>query len=79
MRKQLMRAHSERSEELLMEVLRLLQTLAEGWIGAIDRQNVTPEQPANADLEKPAREVNVENPYSEQPKREDSKMRSWQL
>ena len=79
MRKQLIRAHSERSEELFMEVSRLLQTLAEGWIGAMDKQNVTPEQPASAGIEEAARAVNVENPYSEQPRPDGSTMRSWQL
>ena len=77
MRKQLIRAHSERSEEPLLEVSRLLQTLAEGWIAAMGKQNGMPE-PANARTEQ-AREVTVENPYSEKSEGADSPMRSWQL
>jgi len=76
MRKQLIRAHAERSEELLMEVSRLLQTLAEGWIGAIDKPGAP--EPANAGIEQ-GRVVSVENPYSEKSEGSGSPMRSWQL
>jgi flagellar protein FliS len=36
MQSQLIRAHSEQSESLLMEVSRLLHTLLEGWTGAME-------------------------------------------
>jgi flagellar protein FliS len=36
MQQQLLRAHTEQSEKVLQEVSRLLQTLLEGWNGAIE-------------------------------------------
>lgn len=37
----LIQAHAEKSESMLQEVLRLIQTLLEGWIGAIE--NLSPQ------------------------------------
>jgi len=80
MRKQLIRGHSERSEDRLMEVSRLLQTLAEGWAGAMDKLNAEPEQPAStADGTAAEPALTAENPYSETPEGRGLRMRSWQL
>src|SRR5258708_28805677 len=35
----LIQAHAEKSESMLQEVVRLIQTLLEGWIGAMDNLN----------------------------------------
>src|SRR5580704_12983323 len=50
MQGQLIRAHSEQSESLLLEVSRLLHTLLEGWNGAIDNLNAA-EQEQNQEVE----------------------------
>ena len=46
MQGQLIRAHSEQSESLLLEVSRLLQTLLEGWTGAMEKLSSAQQQQA---------------------------------
>ena len=81
MQSQLIRAHSEQSESLLLEVSRLLQTLLEGWTGAMENLSAAPQQQA------PEAAVSVaasasgggRNPYSCDPEGSRSMVRSWQL
>jgi flagellar secretion chaperone FliS len=63
MQRQLMRGHSEQSEKMLQEVSRLLNTLLEGWAGAMN-QPETVTSPA---------------PYLPETVGASSQGRSWQL
>jgi flagellar secretion chaperone FliS len=77
MQQQLIRAHAEQSESLLQEVARLLGTLLEGWMGAVenlasetgkqDAPQHRPETPAAFDS----------NPYGSASAA--PRVRSWQL
>jgi flagellar secretion chaperone FliS len=79
MQSQLIRAHSEQSESLLLEVSRLLHTLLEGWTGAMENlrsdqhtvDNLKPDQRAKGNLNpaplvhaSPARQQADANPYA---------------
>jgi flagellar secretion chaperone FliS len=80
MQTQLIRAHSEQSETLLQEVSRLLQTLLEGWTGAM--QNLTAEQAQSAAVMQvtvPETAPSEQNPYSAEAAASGSGGRSWQL
>ena len=88
MQSQLIRAHSEQSESLLLEVSRLLQTLLDGWTGAIENLNSAPRQDSGplADARGSATAVSVAaagagapNPYSAEPEGPLPLVRSWQL
>lgn len=78
MQRRLLRAHSDKSGTTLREVSRLLQTLAEGWNGAI-RNLSAPQDSAPAALpEEVTAVVNVANPYAVAAG-PSSRVRSWQL
>jgi flagellar secretion chaperone FliS len=77
MQRQLMRAHSDKSGGLLREVSRLLQTLLEGWTGAMRSLSASKEpEPAPAPEEVVAAVSGV-NPYAAAGP--SSRVRSWQL
>ena len=79
MQRQLIRAHGEQSEDLLREVSRLLNTLLDGWAGAMEMTAAgDKERPVNAP-EPPSVEVKASNPYSEEMAGSSAKSRSWQL
>jgi flagellar protein FliS len=84
MQTQLIRAHSEQSESLLLEVSRLLKTLLDGWTGAME--NLSAEQEAHeadisvaASASASASASSGQNPYSAQPEGPGHLVRSWQL
>ncbi len=84
MQSQLIRAHSEQSESLLLEVSRLLHTLLEGWTGAMsnlnmDNLNSEQRQSPAVDLNAPEAAPSEQNPYSAEPATPGSRGRSWQL
>jgi len=80
MQQQLIRAHAEKSENLLQEVARLLRTLLDGWIGAMENLAA-----ANADSHtaaEPKRETppaNDASPYSDDLPTVRPPARSWQV
>ncbi|HTW66628.1 MAG TPA: flagellar export chaperone FliS [Bryobacteraceae bacterium] len=87
LQRRLIQAHAEKSESMLREVEALIQTLLEGWMGAIN--NVETQQNAegrktgdNAGVETTAQandaETNASNPYSPEPQ-QASQNRSWQF
>jgi flagellar protein FliS len=77
MQSQLIRAHSEQSENLLLEVSRLLQTLLDGWNGAMENLNSGEEQGSKAELNVRAQAASVQNPYSAEPVDSEPLVRSW--
>lgn len=79
MRGQLIRAHAEQSEEIFLEVSRLLQTLLEGWAGAVEKLNAAMAPPEAQSTETAAEAPSGKNPYSAQPGSAGSPARSWQL
>jgi flagellar secretion chaperone FliS len=79
MQGQLIRAHSEQSENLLLEVSRLLHTLLDGWTGAMENLNAAQQPSPAADVSAPASTPGEQNPYSAEPAGAGSLVRSWQL
>jgi flagellar protein FliS len=79
MQRQLMRAHAEQSLSLLNEVSRLLNTLMEGWVGAMEQMESgrVPDRSVNAP--EPDTVFSAPNPYSGDPVHSGSECRSWQL
>jgi flagellar protein FliS len=87
LQRRLIQAHAEKSETMLREVQGLIQTLLEGWMGAME--NVSGGQSAEA--EAPAAEttasagasaVSASNPYSPEPHWSDPgtpQNRSWEF
>jgi flagellar secretion chaperone FliS len=75
LQRRLIQAHAEKSESMLREVQALIQTLLEGWVGAINQvegqENTEPEKAEDASA------VNASNPYSPEPG--TSQNRSWQF
>jgi flagellar protein FliS len=64
MQRQLIRAHSEQSEEPLREVSRLLNTLLEGWTGAMEKNTIGDREQSSSAPEPETVEVRASNPYS---------------
>jgi flagellar protein FliS len=79
MQGQLIRAHSEQSESLLLEVFRLLQTLLEGWTGAMENLSAEQQTPEAAVSVAASASSGGQNPYSAEPAGPGSLGRSWQL
>lgn len=79
MQSQLIRAHSEQSESLLLEVSRLLQTLLDGWTGAIENLSSAPRQDPAPAVSVAAAAAGAPNPYSAEPEGPLPLVRSWQL
>jgi flagellar secretion chaperone FliS len=78
MQRQLIRAHAEQSESLLLEVSRLQNTLLEGWAGAMDKL-ASAHSPAPQESFEAAEVLSVSNPYSAVPASSRVESRSWQL
>jgi flagellar protein FliS len=80
LQRRLIQAHAEKSESMLREVQALIQTLLDGWVGAIDniegKQSGEPEKAAEG-AGSNSSAVNASNPYSPEP--ETSQNRSWQF
>lgn len=76
--RRLIRAHAEQSESMLQEVLRLLDTLLEGWSGAMrneaGRETVHEEEMSHA-----AGPLIASNPYSSEAPGVRLESRSWKL
>jgi hypothetical protein len=76
LQRRLIQAHAEKSESMLQEVPGLIQTLLEGWLGAMDnlsrKQNAEPEAAVQS-----APGVSVSNSYSGEPG--EPQNRSWQF
>jgi flagellar secretion chaperone FliS len=64
MQQQLMRAHREKSETILLEVSRLLNTLLEGWTGAMDTLASTAVSQSTGVSQSPAQNATVFSPYA---------------
>jgi flagellar secretion chaperone FliS len=79
MQQQLIRAHAEKSEHLFEEVGRLLHTLLEGWVGAMEKQAAVAANEIPAEPEKEAPAPTDANPYSAEPANSQPLARSWQL
>jgi flagellar protein FliS len=80
MQSQLIRAHSEQSESLLLEVSRLLQTLLQGWTGAMENLADAQQEPSPAaQITACASAAGAQNPYSAEPEGPGTLVRSWQL
>jgi flagellar protein FliS len=62
----LIQAHAEKSESMLQEGLQLIQTLLEGWIGAMENLNAlgTAVAPEGEAAPQPAAAMSAANPYS---------------
>lgn len=80
MQQQLIRAHAEKSESLLQEVARLLRTLLDGWIGAIENLAAANADSHDAAEPKPeAPPANDASPYSDDSPTVRRPARSWQV
>jgi flagellar secretion chaperone FliS len=81
LQRRLIQAHAEKSESMLREVEALIQTLLEGWIGAMN--NLSGKQDAEREAGPAAAEpanasaASASNPYS--PEQGESQNRSWQF
>lgn len=71
---QLMKAHAEQSEKVLLEVSRLLNTLLEGWVGMLAKGG-----PASAQHAAAGSGVNGWSPYASPSAEPIPRGRSWQL
>ena len=83
---QLIRAHAEQSESLLQEAARLLNTLLEGWAGAMERSAAAEQSGAPQESSRlkeigqaAAASVRAANPYSPEPPGLRLQSRTWQL
>src|ERR1700733_3151338 len=79
----LIQAHAEKSESMLQEVMQLIQTLLDGWIGAMKNLNsldAAADQGAQFGSPEPAVPAvsGASNPYSSKPAAEP-RNRSWQF
>jgi flagellar protein FliS len=76
----LIQAHAEKSESMLQEVLGLIQTLLEGWIGAIHNlsalEAATGQNAAAYSSELPQAGLSAPNPYASQAA---EPQKSWQF
>jgi len=79
MRGQLMRAHAEQSLSLLREVGRLLNTLLEGWAGAMEQVKPGNGEKCAVSPSEPAAIFSASNPYSGDSVRMNAACRTWQL
>ena len=78
----LIQAHAEKSESILQECMQLIQTLLDGWIGAMQNlgeQEVAAANGAESRAAEPAAALSgVSNPYSSKGPSEPQN-RSWQF
>ncbi|HXA68200.1 MAG TPA: flagellar export chaperone FliS [Bryobacteraceae bacterium] len=76
---QLIRAHAEQSESLLQEASRLLNTLLEGWSGAIEKSSGAQANGGSSEISQAAEPVIAANPYSSSSPGPRLESRTWQL
>ena len=76
---QLIRAHAEQSESLLQEASRLLNTLLEGWSGAMEKLAAREETGSGEAIGQAEAPVTVVNPYSSESPGLRLESRTWQL
>jgi flagellar protein FliS len=76
---QLIRAHAEQSESLLQEASRLLNTLLEGWSGAIEKSSASRETWHAEEIGQTADPVTAANPYSSESPGLKLESRTWRL
>jgi flagellin-specific chaperone FliS len=76
---QLIRAHAEQSENLLQEASRLLNTLLEGWSGAMDKLAARDQTGQREAVGQAADPVAAANPYSSESPGLRLESRTWQL
>ena len=79
MQQRLIRAHAEQSEALLQEVARLLATLREGWLGAMQNLSSSEAGAAPQQLQAETPSAADANPYSSGPVSAPQPARSWSL
>jgi flagellar secretion chaperone FliS len=72
--RRLIQAHAEKSESMLLEVQGLIQTLLEGWIGAMS--NLSGEQKSEAEAAAATAPASASTPYSPEA---GSQNRSWEF
>jgi flagellar protein FliS len=82
LQQRLIQAHAEKSESMLQEVVGLIQTLLEGWIGAMENLSaldtaITQDAPSPSPEPEEAA-VSASNPYSSKAAA-DPQHRSWQF
>ena len=77
LQRQLIRAHAEKSEGLFQEAARLLRTLLEGWIGAMENLKTGQEEGRTAEPVNTATPVTSPDPYSREPAGTETPGRSW--
>jgi flagellar protein FliS len=75
---QLIQAHAEQSESLLQEASRLLNTLLEGWSGAMEKSVSSQKAESTKEIAQ-AGPVTVANPYSFESPGLRLECRTWQL
>ena len=76
---QLIRAHAEQSESLLQEASRLLDTLLEGWSGAMEKSSASQEDGRTKEIGQAGDPLTVANPYSSESPGLRLQSRTWQL
>lgn len=76
---QLIRAHAEQSESRLQEASRLLNTLLDGWAGAMEKSSVSQEAGRVEQIDQAAEPVTAVNPYSSESPGLRLESRTWQL
>jgi flagellar protein FliS len=76
---QLIRAHAEQSAGLLEEAVRLLNTLLEGWSGAMEKSGSSQEAGRTKEITQAGEPVTVANPYSVESPGLRLESRTWQL
>jgi flagellar protein FliS len=86
LQQRLIQAHAEKSESMLQEVAGLIQTLLDGWIGAMQNLGALDaalSEGSNASAKAEAVAVSVSNPYSSEysstTPAPESEHRSWQF
>ena len=79
LQRQLIRAHAEKSEGLFQEAARLLQTLLDGWTGAMENLNAGGGQMRQPESDGRATRVSSSAPYSGEPEETKTPSRSWQF
>ena len=80
LQRRLIQAHAEKSESMLREVEALIQTLLEGWLGAMNNveEKAEPQKAGENAEQAGASEVSASNPYSPE-SGSPSQNRSWQF
>jgi flagellar secretion chaperone FliS len=78
----LIQAHAEKSEPMLQEVLQLIQTLLEGWVGAMRNLGDIDAAPAQDSRTEPVPAASAPSPYASpypSPAATENLNRSWEF